>query len=69
MRLVSVAEGRSRRAAEEAEKERPAAPSHRSNHQFASMKNKFYNELTHLPSGNNNNNNNNNNNSSSVTTL
>ncbi|XP_056263823.1 synaptotagmin Va isoform X2 [Pseudoliparis swirei] len=49
MRLVGVAEGRSRRAAEEAEKERPAAPSHRSNHQFASMKNKFYNEHTHLP--------------------
>ncbi|XP_034395547.1 synaptotagmin Va [Cyclopterus lumpus] len=49
MRLVSVAGGRLRRAAEEEERERPPAPSHRSNHQFASMKNKFFNELTHLP--------------------
>ncbi|XP_060882837.1 synaptotagmin Va isoform X2 [Labrus mixtus] len=53
MRLVSVAGARLRRAAEEEEKERepppPAPPSHHSNHQFASMKNKFFNELTHLP--------------------
>ncbi|KAI3360219.1 hypothetical protein L3Q82_014537, partial [Scortum barcoo] len=40
-----------RRAAEEEERERPPPPppSHHSNHQFASMKNKFFNELTHLP--------------------
>lgn len=53
MRLVSFAGGRLRRAAEEEEeKERPVPPppSHRSNHQFESMKNKFFNELTHLPS-------------------
>ncbi|KAK9535578.1 hypothetical protein VZT92_007952 [Zoarces viviparus] len=49
MRLVSVAGGRPRRAAQEEEKEHPAPPSHHSNHQFASMKNKFFNELTHLP--------------------
>uniref|UniRef100_A0A3B4XVW7 Synaptotagmin Va n=1 Tax=Seriola lalandi dorsalis TaxID=1841481 RepID=A0A3B4XVW7_SERLL len=51
MRLVSVAGARLRRAAEEEEKEPPPppAPSHHSNHQFASMKNKFFNELTHLP--------------------
>ncbi|XP_075310082.1 synaptotagmin Va [Odontesthes bonariensis] len=50
MRLVSAAGVRLRRAAEE-ERERPAPPppSHHSNHQFASMKNKFFNELTHLP--------------------
>lgn len=50
MRLVSEAGGRLRRAAEEEEKERPAPPSHHSNHQFSSMKSKFFNELTHLPS-------------------
>lgn len=52
MRLVSVAGARLRRAAEEEEKEPPPPPppSHHSNHQFASMKNKFFNELTHLPS-------------------
>uniref|UniRef100_A0A671X9G5 Synaptotagmin Va n=1 Tax=Sparus aurata TaxID=8175 RepID=A0A671X9G5_SPAAU len=51
MRLVSVAGARLRRAAEEEEKEPPPPPppSHHSNHQFASMKNKFFNELTHLP--------------------
>ncbi|XP_041634145.1 synaptotagmin Va [Cheilinus undulatus] len=52
MRLVSVAGARLRRAAEEeGEKEPPPPPppSHHSNHQFASMKNKFFNELTHLP--------------------
>ncbi|XP_045927335.1 synaptotagmin Va isoform X1 [Micropterus dolomieu] len=52
MRLVSVAGARLRRAAEEEERERPLSSpheSHRSNHQFASMKNKFFNELTHLP--------------------
>ncbi|XP_032392787.1 synaptotagmin Va isoform X1 [Etheostoma spectabile] len=52
MRLVSVAGARLRRAAEEEEREPPPAnssPSHRSNHQFASMKSKFFNELTHLP--------------------
>ncbi|XP_054462837.1 synaptotagmin Va [Anoplopoma fimbria] len=52
MRLVSVAGARLRRAAEEEERERPPAaapPSHHSNHQFSSMKNKFFNELTHLP--------------------
>ncbi|XP_038548684.1 synaptotagmin Va isoform X2 [Micropterus salmoides] len=54
MRLVSVAGARLRRAAEEEERERErplSSPheSHRSNHQFASMKNKFFNELTHLP--------------------
>lgn len=55
MRLVSAAGVRLRRAAEEErEKERepppPQPPSHHSNHQFTSMKNKFFNELTHLPS-------------------
>lgn len=54
MRLVSVAGARLRRAAEEeerkGEREREPPPSHHSNHQFASMKNKFFNELTHLPS-------------------
>ncbi|XP_069381092.1 synaptotagmin Va isoform X1 [Paralichthys olivaceus] len=50
MRLVSVAGARLRRAAEEEERERPPPPpSHHSNHQFASMKNKFFDELTHLP--------------------
>uniref|UniRef100_A0A3Q2XCL8 Synaptotagmin Va n=1 Tax=Hippocampus comes TaxID=109280 RepID=A0A3Q2XCL8_HIPCM len=50
-RLLSVAGARSRRAAEEESKEPPPPPppSHHSNHQFASMKNKFFNELTHLP--------------------
>ncbi|XP_037333381.2 synaptotagmin Va isoform X2 [Pungitius pungitius] len=47
MRLLS--EARLRRAAEEEERERPAPPAHRSNHQFSSMKSKFFNELTHLP--------------------
>lgn len=52
MRLVNVAGVRLRRAAEEEEREPPPPPppSHHSNHQFASMKNKFFNELTHLPS-------------------
>ncbi|XP_063759924.1 synaptotagmin Va isoform X2 [Eleginops maclovinus] len=50
MRLVSLAGARLRRAAEEEEKREPAAPpSHHSNKQFASMKSKFFNELTHLP--------------------
>ncbi|XP_077475707.1 synaptotagmin Va isoform X1 [Stigmatopora argus] len=51
MRLLNMAEARVRRAAEEESKEPPAPPppSHHSNHQFASMKNKFFNELTHLP--------------------
>uniref|UniRef100_A0A8D3B6E2 Synaptotagmin Va n=1 Tax=Scophthalmus maximus TaxID=52904 RepID=A0A8D3B6E2_SCOMX len=50
MRLVSVAGARLRRAVEEEkEKEPPPPPSHHSNHQFASMKSKFFNELTHLP--------------------
>ncbi|XP_074511802.1 synaptotagmin Va isoform X1 [Sebastes fasciatus] len=51
MRLVSVAGARLRRAAEEEEeREHPAPPpSHHSNHQFANMKNKFFNEITHLP--------------------
>ncbi|TNM97541.1 hypothetical protein fugu_015697 [Takifugu bimaculatus] len=53
MRLVSAVGARLRRAAEEKEKERepppPQPPSHHSNHQFTSMKNKFFNELTHLP--------------------
>uniref|UniRef100_A0A3B5LW94 C2 domain-containing protein n=1 Tax=Xiphophorus couchianus TaxID=32473 RepID=A0A3B5LW94_9TELE len=42
---------RLRRAAGEEEREPrpPPSPSHHSNHQFASMKNKFFNELTHLP--------------------
>ncbi|XP_037111864.1 synaptotagmin Va isoform X2 [Syngnathus acus] len=52
MRMLSMA--RLRRAAEEESKEPPPPPpppppSHHSNHQFASMKNKFFNELTHLP--------------------
>lgn len=53
MRLVSEAGARLRRAAEEEEREPPpihSSPSHRSNHQFASMKSKFFDELTHLPS-------------------
>ncbi|XP_053194528.1 synaptotagmin Va [Scomber japonicus] len=52
MRLVSLAGVRLRRAAEEEEeRERPPPPppSHHSNHQFANLKNKFFNELTHLP--------------------
>nr|XP_057904795.1 synaptotagmin Va isoform X1 [Doryrhamphus excisus]XP_057904796.1 synaptotagmin Va isoform X1 [Doryrhamphus excisus] len=51
MRLVSVSGARPRRAVEEENKEPPPPPppSHHSNHQFASMKNKFFNELTHLP--------------------
>ncbi|KAE8283637.1 Synaptotagmin-2 [Larimichthys crocea] len=56
MRLVSVEAARVRRAAEEErererEREPPPhqPPSHHSNHQFNSMKNKFYNEHTHLP--------------------
>ncbi|XP_008328899.1 synaptotagmin Va [Cynoglossus semilaevis] len=53
MRLVGTDGARLRRAAaEEEERERPPPPpppSHHSNHQFASMKNKFFNELTHLP--------------------
>lgn len=56
MRLVSEAGVRLRRAAEEEERERqpppPQPPSHHSNHQFSSLKNKFFNELTHLPSKN-----------------
>ncbi|XP_034045812.1 synaptotagmin Va isoform X2 [Thalassophryne amazonica] len=51
MRLVKVAGVRVPRAAEE-EKEPPpppAPPSHHNNHQFVHMKNKFFNELTHLP--------------------
>lgn len=40
---------RLRRAAEEEEKERPPPPPPVSHHQFNSMKNKFFNELTHLP--------------------
>uniref|UniRef100_H3D0P2 Synaptotagmin Va n=1 Tax=Tetraodon nigroviridis TaxID=99883 RepID=H3D0P2_TETNG len=48
------ARARLRRAAEEERgRERepppPQPPSHHSNHQFTSMKNKFFNELTHLP--------------------
>ncbi|XP_054615059.1 synaptotagmin Va isoform X1 [Dunckerocampus dactyliophorus] len=51
MRLISVSWARPRRAVEEEDKEPPPPPppSHHSNHQFASMKNKFFNELTHLP--------------------
>ncbi|XP_077354670.1 synaptotagmin Va isoform X1 [Festucalex cinctus] len=51
MRLLSVAGARLRRAADEESREPapPPPPSHHSNHQFASMKNKFFNELTHLP--------------------
>ncbi|XP_068192961.1 synaptotagmin Va [Antennarius striatus] len=53
MRLVSTAMTRVRRAAEEEEREKEPPPvqppSHHSNHQFNSMKNKFFNELTHLP--------------------
>lgn len=50
MRLVNMAGVRLRRAAEEEEKERPPPPPPVSHHQFNSMKNKFFNELTHLPS-------------------
>lgn len=51
MRLDNMAVARLRRAAEEEEPRPPAPPpSHHSNHQFTSMKNKFFNELTHLPS-------------------
>ncbi|KAM9783831.1 synaptotagmin Va [Syngnathus typhle] len=51
MRMLSMEGARHRRAAEEESKEPPPPPppSHHSNHQFASMKNKFFNELTHLP--------------------
>uniref|UniRef100_A0A3P9P9B8 Synaptotagmin Va n=1 Tax=Poecilia reticulata TaxID=8081 RepID=A0A3P9P9B8_POERE len=51
MPLVNMAAVRLRRAAGEEEREPrpPPPPSHHSNHQFASMKNKFFNELTHLP--------------------
>ncbi|XP_061702180.1 synaptotagmin Va [Syngnathoides biaculeatus] len=51
LRLLSNTGARLPRAAEEETKEPPPAPppSHHSNHQFASMKNKFFNELTHLP--------------------
>ncbi|XP_055367040.1 synaptotagmin Va isoform X2 [Betta splendens] len=52
MLLVGAAEVRLRRAAEEEEEREPPPPqppSHHSNHQFASMKNKFFNEITHLP--------------------
>uniref|UniRef100_A0A3Q3C683 Synaptotagmin Va n=1 Tax=Haplochromis burtoni TaxID=8153 RepID=A0A3Q3C683_HAPBU len=49
MRLVNMAGVRLRRAAEEEEKERPPPPPPVSHHQFNSMKNKFFNELTHLP--------------------
>ncbi|KAF7647518.1 hypothetical protein LDENG_00171180 [Lucifuga dentata] len=53
MRLVSMAGARLRRAVEEEEREPlpppPAPPSHHSTHQYVHMKNKFYNELTHLP--------------------
>ncbi|KAF3699638.1 Synaptotagmin-1 Synaptotagmin I [Channa argus] len=52
MRLVSAGGARLRRAAEEEEEREPPPPpppSHHSNHQFASMKNKFFNEITHLP--------------------
>uniref|UniRef100_M4AUA3 Synaptotagmin Va n=1 Tax=Xiphophorus maculatus TaxID=8083 RepID=M4AUA3_XIPMA len=51
MPLVNMAAVRLRRAAGEEEREPrpPPSPSHHSNHQFASMKNKFFNELTHLP--------------------
>ncbi|KAM4634539.1 synaptotagmin Va [Polymixia lowei] len=50
MRLVNEAGSRLRRAAEEEERENPPPPpSHHSNHQFNHMKNKFFNELTHLP--------------------
>lgn len=47
-----MAEARLRRAAEEEEKERPPPPPAPpvSHHQFNNMKNKFFNELTHLPS-------------------
>ncbi|KAM8823904.1 synaptotagmin Va [Synchiropus picturatus] len=50
MRLAGGAALRLRRAAEEEEgkEERPAPPPP-SHHQFASMKNKFFDELTHLP--------------------
>ncbi|XP_026203031.1 synaptotagmin Va [Anabas testudineus] len=53
MRLVSVAGTRLRRAAEEEEEREPppphSPPFHRSNHEFASLKNKFFNEISHLP--------------------
>ncbi|XP_068605727.1 synaptotagmin Va [Brachionichthys hirsutus] len=53
MRLVSTVMTRVRRAAEEEEREKEPPPvqppSHHSNHQFNSMKSKFFNELTHLP--------------------
>lgn len=53
MRLASVV-ARARRAAKEEEEEPPAPPpppppSHHSNHNFMNMKNKFFNELTHMP--------------------
>uniref|UniRef100_A0A4W5L6E1 Synaptotagmin n=1 Tax=Hucho hucho TaxID=62062 RepID=A0A4W5L6E1_9TELE len=51
MRLASM-QARARRAAEEREEPPPgpAPPStHHSDHQFKNMKNKFFNELTHMP--------------------
>ncbi len=50
MRLVSM-QHRVRRAAESEEESKPAPPppSHHS-HNFLNMKNKFFNELSHLPS-------------------
>lgn len=56
MQRVIVGGPRYRRAAEEEEREKerpvPPPPSHHSSHQFNSIKNKFFNELTHLPSKN-----------------
>lgn len=57
MRLVSMSGARLRRAAEEEERERerererpvPPAPPVVSHQQFNSLKNKFFDELTHLP--------------------
>uniref|UniRef100_A0A8C6KFH8 Synaptotagmin Va n=1 Tax=Nothobranchius furzeri TaxID=105023 RepID=A0A8C6KFH8_NOTFU len=50
MRLVDMAGVRLKREAEEEEpRPPPPPPSHHSNHQFTSMKNKFFNEFTHLP--------------------
>lgn len=56
MRLVSMSGARLRRAAEEEERERererpvPPPPPVVSHQQFNSLKNKFFDELTHLPS-------------------
>ncbi|XP_067089206.1 synaptotagmin Va [Osmerus mordax] len=49
MRLASSVPRARRAAKEEEEPAPPPPPSHHSNHNFMNMKNKFFNELTHMP--------------------